>query len=223
MKKYFKLLLSLLLFIPLCVFASDEAYDYFDFKVERVNGANIKNTDIKIFASLESDPTNLTDRTDEFNLDEVMWSVCTESDCSLSEEVSDEALFEGGKEYILLVRITAKNESDINVWGTDKVKYNGIPIEELSGEFSNSGKELMIKTKTNAVEVVLTNNNPEEPLVIAPNPNIQKSCMFNYSFCCITLLNISICIWLLILLVLIILIVVIACIKKSKRKNQGYY
>ena len=135
MKKYFKgllgLVLAIVLFLPFKVLA-EEAYEYFDFKVSMIDGSVIKDTNIKIFASVTSDDTNLTDRTDEFNVEEVMWSVCVDTDCAITEEVADDAVFEADKDYLFMIRITAINGADINVWGTDKAKYNGTPIEELN-------------------------------------------------------------------------------------------
>ena len=219
MKKYLKSLrvfiISLMLFIPLAVFA--ETYEYFDFRVERVDGENIKNTEINIYASTASDPTKLTLRTDEFTFNEVMWSVCTDESCDISEEVSDEAVFEEGKYYILMTRIVAKDGSEINVWGTDKVKYNGTPIDELSGEFGNTGNELMIKNKTNVKDVPKEDEKKEEEnKEVVPEPSDNK-CLFGLSICCTTIFNISICLWILILIVLIIiLIIAITALKKKE-------
>ena len=190
MKKLFGLIISLMVFIPTVVLAEEEAYEYFDFKVDMVEGSVIKDTNIKIFASVTSDDTNLTDRTDEFNVEEVMWSVCVDTDCAITEEVADDAVFEADKDYLFMIRITAINGADINVWGTDRAKFNGTPIENLDGEYGNTGKELMIKSKT-AKETVVSDDiavpkeEIEEPEVIAPAPTTgtTETCMFGFPFC----------------------------------------
>ena len=222
MKKLFVFILALLL-MPITVFAA-EAYENFDFKVEKVDGANIKNTEIKVFASLESDPDNLIDRTSEFEFREVMWSVCVEVDCATSEEVADDAIFEADKDYVLMVRIAAKNEADINVWGTDKAKYNGTPIEELAGEYGNTGTELMIKTRTAVHEGEPVEEKPDLPVEEEPQEEImtigaEEACLLGLPLCCTTFLGLSLCIWILILILLILLIVII-CVTKGKKKKE---
>ena len=222
--KYFRslfiLVLALMVFIPVGVLA-EESYENFDFKVERKEGEKIKDTEIKIYASDSSNPDELTDRTNEFDLVEVMWSICVD-DCSISEEVADDATWEDNKEYVLMIRISAKNKADINVWGTDKAKYNGTPIEELDGEYGNTGNELMIKTRTSSIE-----EKPQEIIpTITPEPEKKEEtadnnkCLFGLPFCCTTFLGLSICIWVIIILVLIILIVSIFMYKAKKRTDE---
>ena len=211
---------AFILFIPFTIFAEEKQYEYFNFKYERVNGESIRNTEVKIFASVEGDENNLIDRTDELKEKKKMWSVCTEVDCTLSEEVAFDAVWEENKEYIFMIRITAKNGASIDVWGTDKAMLNGTPIENLDGEFGNTGSELMIKSKTSIKTVIAQEVTPtdETPEVIAPSPEPVRTCMLGLSLCCTTFLGISICIWILIA-VLIILLIIIVCVLKNKKEE----
>lgn len=225
--KYFKslfiLVIALVVFIPMSVLADETPYEYFDIKAEKKFGEVIKDTDILIYASVEGEEEKLTDRTEEFNIVEVMWSVCVEDECATTEEVADDAVFEEGKNYVLMVRIEAKNGADINVWGTDKAKYNGTPIEELDGEYANTGKELMIKTKTSVIE-----GKKEEPTpTVTPEPEKEEEpvtegnkCLFGLSFCCTEFLGLSICIWILILIAIIIIIVSIFMYREKKKTDE---
>lgn len=232
MKKNFKVfaivVFALMLLIPLVIKADEKAYEYFDFKVNMINGEIIKDTEVRIFASLEGDEENLIDRTDEFNIDEIVWSVCDVEDCSTSREVEEDAVFEEGKGYVFMIRITAKNGADINVWGTDRAMLNGTPIEELYGEFGNTGTELMIKSKIAEEKVIPQEDTPvekPEPEVVEPKQEevttigAEKTCMFGLSICCTTFLGLSICIWILIIVILLLLIIII-CAVKSKNKNE---
>ena len=227
MKNYLKVLVAIIMFVPFVVLAEEKAYEYFDFKVTRVNGENIKATDIKIFASVEGEETNLIDRTDEFEKTEVMWSACVEEDCATSEEVSDDAVFEEGKDYVLLIRITAKNGADIDVWGTDKAKLNGTPIEELAGEYGNTGTELMIKTRTNVNEVPQVISEPKEIEEPTEDPKeeittgAENTCVFGLSFCCTMFLGISICYWIIIAVIILLIIIVACAVKCSKKKVKS--
>ncbi len=222
-KSLFALVLALMVLIPIRVMADEKPYEYFDIRAEKKLGAKIKDTEITIYASVEGDEENLIDRTEEFNLEEVMWSVCVEDECATSREVDDDAVFEEGNVYILMVRITAKNEADIDVWGTDKAKYNGTPIEELAGEYSNSGKELMIKTRTSSIE----GKKEEVTPTVTPEPEKKEEtkeednkCLLGLSFCCTTFLGLSICIWIIIIIVLIILIISIFMYKAKKKTDE---
>ena len=221
MKKYFIGLIVILfsIFVPSFVNA-EESYEYFDFKVERIDGSKIKDTLILVYSSVESNPKELKNRTDEFNFVEVVWSECVTDDCLITQEVNKDAVFEEGKDYLLMIKISAKNKADIDVWGIDKVMYNGTPIEELFGEFGNTGKELMIKTKTN----ITTSKLEDTPATTIENPspvtkNESKVCMLNSAICCSTFLNLSICIWILITAILILLIIII-CVLKNRNKQD---
>ena len=221
MKKYFKGLFVLMMFAPMFIFAEEKAYEYFDFKVNMVNGENIIDTEVKIFASVEGDEKNLIDRTDEFNVEEIMWSVCDVEDCSTTREVEDEAVFEEDKGYLFMIRITAKNGADIDVWGTDKAMFNGTPIEYLYGEYGNTGKELMIKSKIAEEKVKPQENTPTEETKQEEITTIgtEKTCMLGLSICCTTFLGLSICIWILII-ILIILLIIIFCVLKGKKNKE---
>lgn len=229
MKKYFKglfvLAFALMMFIPMSVLAEEKMYEYFNFKVDMVNGEKIKDTKVKIYASIEGDEKNLIDRTDEFNVEELMWSVCDVEDCSTVREIEDDAVFDLEKGYLFMIRITAKNGADINVWGTDKAMFNGTPIEELYGEYGNTGKELMIKSKIAEEKVkpqenTLTEETKEEPKQEeVKTTGEEKTCMLGLSLCCTTFLGISICIWILIA-ILIILLIIIFCVLKGKKKKE---
>ena len=230
MKKFlnelFVLAIALMLFVPLTASAKGKAYEYFDFKYQKVMGSKINDTEIKIFASVDGDEKNLIDRTNEFNVAEIIWSTCVDSSCSLAEGVGDDDVWEDGKEYVFVIRITAKNGADIDVWETDKVMLNGTPIEQLDGEFGNTGNELLIKSKTaigdfskqeepTEVEPPIDEPTEENPVI---SPNEGKACMLGISLCCTSLLGLSICIWIIIVILLIILIVIF-CILKNKNKQ----
>lgn len=220
-KRIFVLSFALMVFMPLSVLAEEKTYEYFNFKVNMVNGEKIKDTEVKIFASVEEDEKNLTDRTDEFNIEEIMWSVCDVEDCSTTREIEDDEVFEEEKGYVFMIRITAKNGADINVWGTDRAMFNGTPIEELYGEFGNTGKELMIKSKIAEEKVKPQENTPAEeskPEEVKTTGE-GKTCMLGLSLCCTTFLGLSICIWI-IIAILIILLIIILCLLKGKNKKE---
>ena len=230
MNNYFKGLLvfviALMLFIPGSVFAEEKPYEYLNFKYERVTGENIKNTKIIIYASVEGDEKNLTDRTEEFDVVEKMWSVCTDVSCNLSEEVTDEAVWEDEKEYVFMIRITTKNGADFNVWGTDKAMLNGTPIEELDGEFGNTGNELMIKSKSTIKEspkqeeTETEEEKEEEPKKEVTTSTKEKTCMLGLSLCCTAFLGLSICIWILIIILIILLIIILFALKNKKKQDN---
>ena len=235
MKKNIKglyiLVFAIMMLIPISVFAEEKAYEYFDFKLNMVNGEKIKDTNIKIYASIEDDEENLIDRTDEFNIDEIMWSVCDTTNCTSSREVEDDAVFEEDKDYVFMIRIAAKNGADIDVWGTDKAMFNGTPIEKLEGEFGNTGSELMIKSKIVDEKVIEQEDDlieeSEEPTTLnttdtkeeIKTTGEEKTCVLGLSLCCTTFLGISLCIWILIA-ILIILLIIIICILKNKKNNN---
>ena len=235
MKKIFRglfiLSFALFMFIPLSVLAEGKAYEYFNFKVDMINVEKINDTEVKIYASVEGDEKNLIDRTDEFNVEEIMWSVCDVEDCSTVREVEEDAVFEEEKGYMFMIRITAKNGADIDVWGTDKAMFNGNPIEELEGEFGNTGSELLIKSKIVDEKVIEQEDDlieeSEEPTTInttdtkeeIKTTGEEKTCPLGLSLCCTTLLGLSLCIWILIA-ILIILLIIIICVVKSKKKKE---
>ena len=235
MKRFFKglfiLSFALMMFIPLSVLAEEKAYEYFNFKVDIINGEKINDTEVKIYASVEGDEKNLIDRTDEFNVEEIMWSVCDTTNCSSSRGVEDDAVFEEDKEYVFMIRITAKNGADIDVWGTDKAMFNGTPIEKLEGEFGNTGSELMIKSKIVDEKVIeqeedsieeseeLTTQNTTDTKEEIKTTGEEKTCALGLSLCCTTFLGLSLCIWILIA-ILIILLIIIICLLKSKKKKE---
>jgi hypothetical protein len=218
MKKLFKLLLAIMIIVPSIIFAEEKSYEYFDFKIEMKPGEVISNTELKIFASIEGEENNLVDRTDEFNITDYFWSYCETDDCASTREVEDDSVFEENQKYVVTIIVNAKNGADINVWSADRAMLNGTPIEDLGGEYGNTGKELMLKPRINATPVVVSGNESieETPEVISTN---TKSCMFNLPICCNMFLGLSICIWILIIIV-VLLIVIIACVLKSKNKKQ---
>lgn len=229
MKKIFRglfvLPFALFMFIPLSVLAEEKAYEYFNFKVDIINGEKINDTEVKIYASVEGDKKNLIDRTDEFNVEEIMWSVCDVEDCSTVREVEEDAVFEEEKGYMFMIRITAKNGADIDVWGTDRAMFNGNPIENLYGEYGNTGKELMIKSKIAEEKVKPQENTKieetkeEKTQEEVKTTGEEKTCTSSISLCCTTLLGLSLCIWILIA-ILIILLIIIICLLKSKKKKE---
>ena len=214
--KYLSLILLMILFTPSKTLAENESYEYIDFKAAKTIGENINKTDVKIYASKSSDTEKIIDCTDEFNIIEKKWNVCDDN-CENIENVTDEMVFEEGKNYILMVKVSSKNEIDLNNLKIDRIEYNGTPIKELSGKFSNVDNELSIETRTTIINI------PKEEEIIEPKEEEIKEetkenqCLLGLSICCTTFLNLSICIWILIAIAIILLIIIICALINKKR------
>lgn len=232
MRKHFSILFGLtillMVLIPTMVLADGDPYVTMDIKVDEVIGQKINNTDIKIYSSTSSDPANISDRTEEFEFLEKLWSVCVDDNCATTEEVSDNDVFEANKSYVLMIKIKGLNEADIDIWGSDIANYNGKAIDNFYGEYANTGKELMIKIRT----YIGKTTTEDEPIVIATpeatpevteadnNENNEDKCLFGLSFCCTSLLGLSICVWVIIAIVVLLLIIILCASKKGKKKLQ---
>ncbi len=214
--KYLSLILLMILFTPSKTLAENELYEYIDFKAAKTIGENINKTDVKIYASKSSDTEKIIDCTDEFNIIEKKWNVCDDN-CENTENVTDEMVFEEGKNYILMVKVSSKNEIDLNNLKIDRIEYNGTPIKELSGKFSNVDNELSIETRTTIINI------PKEEEILEPKEEEIKEetkenqCLLGLSICCTTFLNLSICIWILIAIAIILLIIIICALINKKR------
>lgn len=227
-----KLLLFIaMLIIPFAVYAEGDDYEYFDFRFEQNTGDVIKDTDVKIFASVSSDIDNLVDRTDEFIVEALEWRECVDDLCEETKEITDDQVYEDGKDYYFRMYINPKDETrSFNVWSSEKVMINGTSSEELGGGFGNSGS-LGVYSKAGRIgtpEVIDTfvpDYNPEEedslPEVIAEPEVIEEpQCMFGISLCCTMFLGLSICIWIIIAIIILLLIIIAVACKSKKRKNK---
>ena len=223
MKEYSKCLFVIVLvmiLIPITVFA-EEKYEFFDFKVEEKDGEKIIDTNIGIYASISND-TELTDKTSEFDIVEKKWNVCIDDDCDTTEEVGNEDLFEPNKEYILMIKITAKNGNNIGTLNDDKIKINGTTIKKLDGDYDNDGKELIIKSRTSisstaSKEIVIT---PTASPTEKNEANGNNKCLLGFSFCCTEFLGLSICIWIIIVIAIILLIISIFMYREKKKTDE---
>ncbi|MCQ2428379.1 MAG: hypothetical protein MJ137_08305 [Clostridia bacterium] len=244
MKKIFCLFLTLVLAVGmLSVFASAKDYTEFNIVFEEKEGAKVNATVIKVFASV--DDGKLTDRTDEFTMEDVKWYAYVEkpaagktaddydyADAKLNVygmQCSDDDVFEFGKySYFLMIsRLYAKEEDSFS----RNISINGVDIEELNGTCYNTGNEFFIKTITNgmggsaATEKVDTEaGNPEGGNGNSDSESEKHKCDF-CGICPIQPLGICLFIWIAIILAIVtvaaLAVTVAAGIGSRKNKKEN--
>ena len=218
MKKTFYCIICFLFLIPLVVNA-DESYEYIDFRANVVNDTIINDTSIEIFASLSSDIENAIDLTNEFELIEKTWSVCAIEDCSSTDEVLDDAVFEEDKNYLLVMKLLVSSENNVFSIENSKITFNSVPIEELSGEFVNTDNSYILKVRVNVKKTTKEENPPSDEEIEKPKiiqAIAEDECLLGLSVCCTNMAGISVCAWLIFATTLLLLIIII-CVIKSKK------
>lgn len=232
-KKVLFVLVLVLLLIPFInVYAKE--YHQFDIRFEEKIGTNVKNNEIKIFASADDD-LELTDRTSEFTMENVQWfkyyseieegktkdnyDYVDESSNIYADAVTDDDVFEENYKYFLYIpRLYAKEDDSFH----RNVLINGKDIEEIHGICYNTGNEFLIKTVAPTFGKTQLDNTPEikENTVLDATKD-KKTCMLGCSLCFSMLLGISICIWIIVAIILLLLIIIIIYTKsKNKKRND---
>lgn len=222
MKNKILLILVLLLIPFINVYAKE--YHQFDIRFEEEIGTNVKNNEIKIFASAD-DNLELIDRTSEFTMEDVQWfkyyseiedgktkddyDYVDESSDIYAYAVTDDDVFEENYKYFLYIpRLYANEEDSFH----RNISINGKDIEEIHGICYNKGNEFLIKTVAPTFDKIQLDDTPEVE---------EKTCMLGCSLCCTMFLGISICIWIIIAIILLLIIILIICIKsKNKKRNN---
>lgn len=238
MKK--KLLFTLALFLIPFINVYAKEYHQFDIRFEEKIGTNVKNNEIKIYASADEN-LELIDRTSEFTMEDVQWfkyvssieegktkedyDYVDESSDIYAYAVADGDVFEENYNYFLYIpRLYAKEDDSFH----RNISINGKDIEEIHGICYNTGNEFLIKTIAPTFNSIKTDdvveneeNTIENEETLLDTPNAEKACMLGCSLCCTMFLGISICIWIIIVIILILLIVITCLIKSKKRKKNN--
>lgn len=148
-----------LILVTISVLAKE--YTSFNIVFEEKEGSKVKDTAIRIFAS-EKDDT-LSDRTDEFTMEDVTWFKYlpapaegkNENDYDYVDKglniygilVTDDDVFEHDKySYFLRIpRLYAQKEDTFH----RNVKLNGVDVDEMNATCYNAGNEFFLKSITN--------------------------------------------------------------------------
>lgn len=238
MKKKILFILVLLLIPFTNVYAKE--YHQFDIRFEEEIGTNVKNNEIKIFASAD-DNLELIDRTSEFTMEDVQWfkyyseiedgktkddyDYVDESSDIYAYAVTDDDVFEENYKYFLYIpRLYANEEDSFH----RNISINGKDIEEIHGICYNTGNEFLIKTVAPTFDKIQLDDAPEveentleDKETVLDTTKEEKTCMLGCSLCCTMFLGISICIWIIIAIILLLIIILIICIKsKNKKRNN---
>lgn len=149
-------------------------YTFINVVIDYKPGVKVKDVDVRIFSTKDPERKNLTDRTDEFNVqtndaitvcgdmtirffktvfekeDGVEYAYENEDRGIYAVRMSEDDVFEEGGTYGFFIgSLTAKDGSDLDTWSADVITFNGINCETAGGGYGNTGNDLMLYSYIN--------------------------------------------------------------------------
>lgn len=221
-------------------------------------GVKVSDTKVRIFSTKDPEHRNLTDRTKEFfavtgnatklkngmtirffhtvfqREDGVEYDYENESLGIYAVSMHDDDVFEEGGIYgVFIGSLSAKDGSDLNVWSSNLILFNGVDCELAGGGYGNTGKDLMLYSYINRCGENEPSNDPTptptpEPENTEPvNPNggtakqkKEKNVCGLCGICPVQPLGICFFVWIAILLAAVVAAVIICRKMKRKRKRR---
>lgn len=217
------ILLALGLMVSPVAVAVGQTFEKLNFQIDYAPDKTFADSDFAVLASVEETPEKMENRTDEFNIEDYVWSLCKDDECADFEDLRSDAKFEENKNYVIRITISALNGSEIDIWSPKDVMINGITVEEMRGETNNDGAKLVVKAKVLNVPVQTALVDDDDPAPAKGTDTTLRGCFLGLPLCCVDLVGISACAWILIGVVLLAaatVIITIARRKKARTKNS---
>ncbi len=229
-------------------------YTAIRFEAEFKPGGKVSDTKVRIFSTRDPERRNLTDRTNEFRVitgnatklkngmtirflhtvfqreDGVEYDYENESRGIYAVRMRDDEVFEEGETYgVFIGSLSAKDGSDLDIWSSNLILFNGVDCELAGGGYGNTGSDLMLYSYINRCGGDEPTNNPtpttkpEDSETVLPNrdnanPKKEKNGCKLCGICPVQPLGVCLFVWLAILLAAAAAVVIFR--KKTKRKRK---